>query len=265
MEYGEKFKKSLVGGFDRQDVLNCLQELNTRHERELAALQKELTGYKTANEQLKQEREEQTTILTERDTTIASVQGRLAAEQEQTEHLSTQLEKTRDQLEQQTALAENLQRELTSQRATNSELLMKKNVLTENVKQLTEQLETLQRKQEDRASFEIGEMLIEAKITADGMISRANDRATKVLELIHSQAEGAEMRITGLQQKLAETVEGFKRISVGFVRSVEEVHRELDGCKMNLHDTAVDEPTAPVEQPAPIEPDEIPVAAEAEL
>ena len=33
MEYGEKFKKSVFGGFDRQDVLRCLDEMQRESHR----------------------------------------------------------------------------------------------------------------------------------------------------------------------------------------------------------------------------------------
>ena len=37
MEYGDKFKKAVFGGFSRQDVLHCIEELNTQHTEELEA------------------------------------------------------------------------------------------------------------------------------------------------------------------------------------------------------------------------------------
>ena len=65
MEYGEKFRKSAFGGFKRQDVLQCIEELNAHH---TEALEEKEAEKKELSEQLQaltEELEEQKRINAE--------------------------------------------------------------------------------------------------------------------------------------------------------------------------------------------------------
>ena len=46
MEYGDKFKKAVFGGFDRDDVIRCFEEMNARNTEELENTRKELAREK---------------------------------------------------------------------------------------------------------------------------------------------------------------------------------------------------------------------------
>ena len=42
MESGEKFKKAVIGGFDKADVMNYFEKMQKKHREETAALKEEL-------------------------------------------------------------------------------------------------------------------------------------------------------------------------------------------------------------------------------
>ena len=52
MEYGDKFKKAVFGGFDRDDVIRCFEEMNARNTEELENTRKELAREKAARQEL---------------------------------------------------------------------------------------------------------------------------------------------------------------------------------------------------------------------
>ena len=49
MEYGDKFKKAVIGGFDRDDVIRCFEEMSAHNAEELERMRKELDREKAAH------------------------------------------------------------------------------------------------------------------------------------------------------------------------------------------------------------------------
>lgn len=249
MEYGDKFKKAVFGGFSRQDVLHCIEELNTQHTEELEA-----------------ERAEKASLQQQ----VTELQAQLAAAQKANEELAAQNEaRSRDfaQCEEkinkaieisneQKAQIEAQQKELQTLKAANSELSVKRSLLEENNRALKERVEELEaEQQEKKAGIEIGEMMVEAKKAADSIISRASQRAEAAHSAVEAETAGISARLAEIRSQLSAAAEDFKTYSGSIIRSLEEMQRTIDESRERLAhpETAKSMPPAksvPARQPA---------------
>ena len=75
MEYGDKFKKAVFGGFDRDDVIRCFEEMNARNTEELENTRKELAREKAARQELEGKYAEASSQLTQCREQLEAVSG----------------------------------------------------------------------------------------------------------------------------------------------------------------------------------------------
>ena len=169
MEYGEKFKKSVFGGFNRQNVLQCIEELNARSAEELEAKE---------------------------------------AEKEQLE-----------------AQVKDLEARLDVQRKTNEELMAQKEARVEELEEA---------QSGKKAGFEIGEMMVEAKKTADSIVNRASRQADAAHTVIEAETAGISARLAEIRAQLSAAGEDFKVYSGNILRSLEEMQRTIEESRQRL-------------------------------
>lgn len=229
MEYGEKFKKSMFGGFDRQDVLRCLEEMQKQSNAELQRLTASLDALTRQQEDLQARFDAQSEELRLKAAALAAAETELAAKEKALQHSE--------------ACRDELQREMSAQKALGSELLMKKNVLEENCRTLTDEIENLKAKNQalaqqidDRASLAIGELMVEAKVNANHILTRAQERADQSDAVIRAQCEGADMRLSELQARLAKVIENFQKVAAAAVQNIEQITGEIDQCRALIRD-----------------------------
>ena len=260
MEYGEKFKKSVFGGFDRQDVLRCLDEMQRESHREQEKLKEELEAFRRLREELTQtvsQREEELEALRiQLEEAQAALEETKAALAEREEELSA----AREETAQSESRCEELQRDLSAQKALNTELLMKKNVMEENCRRLTAQNQELAGRIDERMSLEIGELMIEAQQSANRIVERAAQRSAETDALIAGQCEEAGSQIAQLQSRLGQVMDAFQKMSAAAVRNMEQISTQLTQCQQMLTEQAKPQPVdttkkqpakeAPASQPA---------------
>ena len=235
MEYGEKFRKSAFGGFKRQDVLQCIEELNAHH---TEALEEKEAEKKELSEQLQaltEELEEQ-----KRMTEKNEARTRDFAEcQEKIERAIVASSELKNQLESQ-------QKEIQALKAANSELSVKRSLLEENNRTLKARVEELEEEKSGRkTSIEIGEMMVEAKKTADGILSRASRQADAAHASAEAETAGISARLAEIRTQLSEASEDFKTCSASIIRSLSQMQRSIDDSRTRLSQLNV-----PEEKPA---------------
>ena len=220
MESGEKFKKAVIGGFDKADVMNYFEKMQKKHREETAALKEELSQLRKSVSTLQNQCSDQSDTIEE--LTSALSENRAALEEQ---------DKSREALQKK---SEDLQRELSAQKALNTVLQMKKYVLEENVKSLTAKKQQLESELADvnarfaeRTGIEIGELLIEAKINARQIIEKAKSEAEQIRDEYSRQCGEAETRFSGLSEQLTGVEEHFRIVSEEAIAELERVRSEL--------------------------------------
>lgn len=228
MEYGEKFKKSIFGGFNRQNVLQCIEELNARSAEELEAkeaekeqleaqvkdLEARLDVQRKTNEELMAQKEA-------RDRDFAEFQEKIDRAIAASNELKNQLELQ--------------QKEIQTLKAANSELSVKKGLLEENNRVLKARVEELEEAQSGKkAGFEIGEMMVEAKKTADSIVNRASRQADAAHTVIEAETAGISARLAEIRAQLSAAGEDFKVYSGNILRSLEEMQRTIEESRQRL-------------------------------
>ena len=224
MEYGEKFKKSVFGGFDRQDVLRCLEEMQQQSHAEIEKLREEAASLQQQRDMLQRTISEQTDQLREQAAALAAAEEQIAV-----------LTEAKKQSE---SRCEALQRELSAQKALNTELLMKKNVLEENCRRLTAQNEELTAKNQElagqideRAALALGELMVEAKVNANRIEERARQRAAESDAVVTARCEGVDMRLAELQSR------SFQQMCAAAVQSIRQISGEVDQCRKDVQES----------------------------
>lgn len=208
MEYGDKFKKAVFGGFDREDVIRCFEEMNARNTEELEAVKKELAKEKSARQDIESKYQE------------ASQQLSQCREQLDTVSQENEERKTRQ---------EAMQKEMQSLKALNSELSVKRGILEENNRSMKKKIEELENQQNaEKVSFEIGEMMLEAKKTADHIIGRANDKAVQIRETAAQEAKKAAEKLSGVRGQLAQAGENFRKYSADVLQGLKDLDQQLE-------------------------------------
>ena len=227
MEYGDKFKKAVFGGFDREDVLRCFEEMSTRNAEELEAVRKELAREKAAKQEL---------------------EGKYADASQQLSQCREQLDAVAKENEEWKARQEAMQKEMQSLKALNSELSVKRGILEENNRSMKKRIEELEEKENsEKASFEIGEMMVEAKKTADHIISRANEKADSIRATASGEAKKAAEKLSGVREQLSRVGADFRKYSADVLQGLKDLDRQLEHSRAEL--LGEKEAAAP-EQPA---------------
>ena len=175
MEYGNRFKRSLFGGFRRQDVLKCFDEFSAEKTDEIAELNRQI-----------QELQGQ---LSDRDEKLGSAEKEAAQIREEQENLREKLAECEKILEiQKTQLLSvgDAKSKAESESKASIQLLKERDVkiafLEDKAKKLTLKLEESERKGQkyDSLSIEIGEMMLEAKASAEAIIHQAEAKSEQV-------------------------------------------------------------------------------------
>lgn len=220
MESAELFKKAVIGGFDKTDVMNYFEKTQKKHREEITALKSELAAVRQQATALQDQCDDQSE-------TIGQMTLQLREMGEETEQLSGQMEVLCKKNEE-------LQRELSAQKALNTQLQMKKNVLEENLRQETAKNEELQSELADitarfaeRTGIEIGELLIQAKINARKIIEKAKADAEEIRTNITSRCGEAKTRFSGLSDQLSGVEENFRAVSEETIQEIEQVRQQL--------------------------------------
>lgn len=220
MESAELFKKAVIGGFDKTDVMNYFEKTQKKHREEVTALKSELAAVRQQESALQDQCDDQSE-------TIGQLTLQLREMGEETEQISGQLDLLRKKNEE-------LQRELSAQKALNTQLQMKKNVLEENLRQETTKNEELQNELADitarfaeRTGIEIGELLIQAKINARKIVEKAKADAEEIRTNITSQCGEAKNRFSGLSDQLGGVEENFRAVSEETIQEIEQVRQQL--------------------------------------
>ncbi len=218
MEYGNRFKKALFGGFDREDVLRCFEEMNARNT-------EELEDAKAALKKAEQER--------------SAVSERANALEKDKAELDTALSESRAALEEaqrtnagQRQKIEQLQQEIKSLRALNSELSVKRSILEENNRSLKKKVEELEAAaSSEKAGLEISEMMLEAKKTADNIIRRANEKAAAIERNIQNRSSWFDGMMEDFRGRTAEMREVLSK-------TAQEIGDHLFGIEQEAEKTA---------------------------
>ena len=234
MEYGTRFKKALFGGFDREDVLRCFEEMNAKNTEEL---EEERAARKKAEQKL------------------AAASDRANALEKDKEELTSSLDTCRAALEEaqrvneeQRRRLEQLQQELKSLRALNSELSVKRSILEENNRSLKQKVEELEASaSNEKAGLEISEMMLEAKKTADNITARANEKAAAAEETIRERSSWFDGMLEDFRGKTAVMRETLSK-------TAQEIGDHLFGIEQEAEKTAAmmeDKPQEPAAEEKP--------------
>ncbi len=222
MESGERFKKAVIGGFDKADVMHYFEKMQKKHREETVALKEELSRLQQRERALQNQCGDQADTIDELNAALSV--NRMALD-EKNESMAALQKKN-----------EELQRDLSAQKALNTELQMKKNVLEENLKGFTAKNQELEAELADvtarfaeRTGIDIGELLIEAKINARKIIEKAKSEAEQVRTEYSRQCGEAETRFSGLNEQLTGVEEHFRQVSEETIAELERVRKELAG------------------------------------
>lgn len=237
MEYGEKFKKSVFGGFNRQDVLKCFEEVNDEHQKTVARFQRATEDLQKENDVLKAKSEEHQKESDEQKSQLENLKKVVAEKEQAVVELEEKLNGLLENNKRLSARAEELQREVASQKALNSKLVMRRDVLEANNKQLSAKLQEFNEKQtKEKASLEIGEIMMEAKDAADKIVARAHEKSNKLNELTKQEATQAEKQFDQTREKLTATMDSFKKFSAEVVRDLEKLQNDLKNAKLHIYE-----------------------------
>ena len=227
MESGERFKKAVIGGFDKADVMNYFEKMQKRHREETASLKAEVSALRQSESGLRDRCGDQAD-------TIAELTRDLQEARESAGRMEQELTALRKK-------AEELQRELSSQKALGTELQMKKNVLEENLRsetakngELSAQLSELSARFAERTGIEIGDLLIEAKVSARKIVEKARADADGMREEITGQCGEAREHFAALGSQLEEAEGHFRALSEETLRAFEELREEVAGIRARL-------------------------------
>lgn len=223
MEYGEKFKKSIFGGFDRQDVLRCLEEMQQQSHAEIEKLRIEMESIRQERDTLRLRFGEQELLLREQTDTLARTEESVAAMTTACREAETR--------------CESLQKELSTQKALSSELLMKKNVLEENCRRLTVRVQELEEKNNERAALALGELMVEAKVNAGRIEEEARQRAAESDAVLTARCEEADRRLEDLKARVGRTMDTLRALCDAAVADMEQLNDQLEDCRTAVRET----------------------------
>lgn len=235
MEYGEKFKKAVFGGFDRQDVLKCFEEVNEEHQKTVARFQRATEELQKENDSLKAKTEE---LQKEADDLKTQLEELKKASEEKEQAAAEREEKYNGLLENNKRLSgrvDELQREVASQKALNSKLAVKRDLLESNNKQLNAKVQELNEQQaKEKASLEIGEIMMEAKTAADKILARAHEKSAKLKEATKQETSQVEKQFDQTREKLIATMDSFKAFSADVLQDFEKLQKDLKSAKAHI-------------------------------
>lgn len=175
MEYGGRFRRAFFGGFRKKDVLKCFDEFSAEKADEINDL----------NQQLEEVRKQ----LSEKESALAEAeeaQTRTASEKEELEQKLTACETELQQQREFAQAAKEAREKAEAESKASLQLLKERDVkiafLTDKSQALAQKLEESERKGKkyDDLSVEIGEMMLEAKHSAELIIRQAQERSAQM-------------------------------------------------------------------------------------
>ncbi len=217
MQYGDKFKKSLFGGFRKKDVLKCFEELDAVHQAELSAAYNKCEEVKNELTLTKISLETMTKALADKNEICNEQSKRIITLEEEKKTLSETVE--------------TLSREILEHKALNSKLSMSQTVLEKNLRELEKN------STEDaleKAKYEIGEIMLEAKTTADKIVSRAEEKSDRLEETVKVETAKTGARFDKARDKIESAIESFKSLSTDVVSGMQELSRNLKSARANI-------------------------------
>ena len=219
MQYGDKFKKSLFGGFNRQDVLKCFEEIDSEHQKALEDVKNIADSLQKNNDRLMAQINSFDAKLEEKDSLCARQSQSILALQEENKNLNAKIEE--------------LQREIATQKAISTKLSMSGRILEANNKTLKSKIEEYNSGTTPTAT-EVGEVMVEAKATANRIVARAKERSAQIEKTIKTETEQSEKGFDKASEKLETAITSFKNLSTSVVKNMEQLHRNLKIAKSNI-------------------------------
>lgn len=219
MEYGNKFKKSLFGGFNRRDVLKCFEEFDSEHQKDIDSLKNTSENLKKDYDALKSQ--------------LDSVKLKLESKEEICEKQSQSIITYEEENKNLKLRIEELQRDLASQKALNTKLGVTERILENHNKNLKTKLEELNVESE-KTRGEIDKIISSAKNTAEEIVSRAKEKSYRVVAIVKREALQAEENFEKADHNLENAIESFRNISLDVVKDMEQLHRNLKIAKANI-------------------------------
>ncbi len=212
MEYGNKFKKSLFGGFNRRDVLKCFEEFDSEY-------QKDIDNLKNTSENLKIEYDALKSQLESKEEICEKQSQSIIIFQEENKNLKLRIEE--------------LQRDLASQKALNTKLGVTERILENHNRNLKTKLQKLNVESENTQA-EVDKVILNAKNTADEIVSRAKEKSYRVVAIVKRETLQAEENFEKADHNLENAIESFRNISSDVVKDMEQLHRNLKIAKANI-------------------------------
>ena len=81
---------------------------------------------------------------------------------------------------------------------------------------------------------EVGEVMVEAKATANRIVARAKERSAQIEKTIKTETEQSEKGFDKASEKLETAITSFKNLSTSVVKNMEQLHRNLKIAKSNI-------------------------------
>lgn len=229
MEYGNRFKRSLFGGFKRADVLKCFGELSEEKTTEINELHadkqklgEELEAAKAAQEQAKAA---QTAIEEEKEA--------LAREAEALKQI---VESQNARLDQAVKDAE----KAASESKASLQLLKERDVkiafLEDKVQKLTLRLEASESKSQkyDKLSVEIGEMMLDAKQSAEQIIRQAQLRSDQMAAEADTAVDTLFLDLDTFLQQLSQIKNSLHTLMGSVDNQLQSIENSLSSAQENI-------------------------------
>lgn len=229
MEYGGRFRRAFFGGFRKKDVLKCFEEFSAEKTDEINALTGQL-------EELKKQ-------LAEKDTALSAAQEGQASLSSQKEELEQRLSALEEELAQQqedakAARAEKEKAE--SESKASLQLLKERDVkiafLNDKSQALAHQLEESERKGKkyDDLSIEIGEMMLEAKHSAELIVRQAQDRSAKMTAETGQELSRLSADLTLFLQQLSHIKATMHSLSDGVDTKIQSLEASISSTQASI-------------------------------
>lgn len=217
MAYNNRFRRSMFGGFRRKDVLECFEKFSEEKADEVKELTDQIEELRLQLDQKEEQlRLQQETFAEERDALIAEKEEILAekaqmvAEREQIDEQVNAIKQVmleqKAQMDGMTLAREQAESESKASRQLLKERDVKIAFLEDKNQKLILKMEGFERKSRkyDALSVEIGEMMLEAKQSAESIIRQAEERSARLAADADHEVERLSADLTQFLQQLNE-------------------------------------------------------------
>ena len=229
MEYGGRFRRAFFGGFRRKDVLKCFDEFSAEKTDEINGLNQQL-------EDVRKQLEEKESALTKAE----EEQAGLASEKEE---LTQRLSACEAELERQKELAEAARaakEKAEAESKASLQLLKERDVkiafLTDKSQALAQKLEESERKGKkyDDLSVEIGEMMLEARHSAEQIIRQAKERSAQMTAETGHEVDRLSADLTLFLQQLNHIKATMHSLTDGVDTKIQSLEASISTTQANI-------------------------------